>query len=138
MARKPFDRIQDIQDAITTIRDAPVRLRLGENQGDPVLVVIAYDAILYRLLLIGEAINDLPDLVTDSVTHMPRRDTGAMRNLLAHQYHQVDSQIITATIAEPLAQLEQALPQMRKILGELDTFHLVAGSNRDLMQDGTL
>ena len=105
MTRGPQQRLDDIADAITRIRAAMAVLDAGvpDPQAD-----LARDAVLYRLLIIGEAAKALPDPIRDCVPGLPWRNIMRLRDLLAHHYHRVD-----VTIDEPLTTLHDALPALR-------------------------
>ena len=115
MTRRPEQRLDDIEDAIGRIRFGMAALDSGlaDPQAD-----LARDAVLYRLLVIGEAARALPDPVRDSVPDLPWRNIVRLRDLLAHQYHRVDVGIIHATCDAPLTQLHDALPQLRTAAAE--------------------
>jgi uncharacterized protein with HEPN domain len=70
VTRGPEQRLDDIEDAITRIRAAMAALDSGvpDPQAD-----LALDAVLYRLLVIGEAAKALPDPVRDRVPALPWR-----------------------------------------------------------------
>ncbi len=108
------ERINDITDAIDRIRQAETLLEEAEASGDEQVSNVAYDAILYRLLVIGEATKALPAQAHQAQPDVPWRDIGRMRDRLAHQYHRVDPQIVRSTLDQPLSQLEQALSQIQQ------------------------
>ena len=115
MTRGPEQRLDDIEDAISRIRTAMAMLDSAapDPQAD-----LARDAVLYRLLVIGEAAKALPDPVRDSVPDLPWRNIMRLRDLLAHHYHRVDVAIIHATCDAPLNALHDALPELRTATAE--------------------
>ena len=118
MTRGPEQRLDDIEDAITRIRAGMAALDSGvpEPQAD-----LERDAVLYRLLVIGEAAKALPDPVRDCIPDLPWRNIMRLRDLLAHHYHRVDVAIIHATCDEPLTALNDALPKLRTAAATLES-----------------
>jgi uncharacterized protein with HEPN domain len=110
VTRSPDQRLDDIDAAITRIGSA---LRALETGPDDAQADLLQDAILYRLLVIGEAAKALPESVRHAAPILPWRNIMRLRDLLAHQYHRIDPAIIHATCDEPLTQLRAALPALR-------------------------
>ena len=108
------ERVDDIAEAIARIREAETILEEAESAGDERASNVAYDAILYRLLVIGEATKALPASARQACPDVPWRNIARMRDRLAHQYHQVDPQIVRATLDQPLTELEATLPLIRQ------------------------
>ena len=75
---------------------------------DDDLAALAFDALLYDLVVIGEAVNALPADVLDAFPAVPWRAIVGMRNFLAHAYFDVDIDVIRATVDEPVALLVAA------------------------------
>ena len=114
MTRSPRQRLDDIAEAISRIQVATSALDNDPSDSDADLL---QDAVLYRLLVIGEAVKALPDEVRDAAPEVPWRNIARLRDLLAHQYHQVDLAIIHATCDKPLAQLSDSLAALRHAAG---------------------
>jgi len=72
-----------------------------------------FDAILYRLIVIGEAIKALPPSVTAQIKGVPWSEVARLRDLLAHHYQQVDLEQIRETCDQPLAELEREVVKMQ-------------------------
>jgi len=76
---------------------------------------IAFDALLYRLLVIGEAVKALPtDLLAREPT-VPWDEIARLRDLLAHHYYRVDAQIIRRTVDVPLRDLRAAARRLLEL-----------------------
>jgi uncharacterized protein with HEPN domain len=69
---------------------------------------MAFDALLYRLLVIGEAVKTLPAELLDREPEVPWREVARLRDLLTHHYYRVDPQIISRTVDAPLRDLRAA------------------------------
>jgi uncharacterized protein with HEPN domain len=70
---------------------------------------------LYSFVIIGEASANVPDNLQDAYSAIPWRLMKDMRNVTAHEYFQIDAQIVWRTIQTSLpslkAQLEALLAQ---------------------------
>jgi uncharacterized protein with HEPN domain len=87
-------RLADILGAIERIdryRDAP-------GDGDEGAGELVRDATLYNLVVICEAVNALSDDVTAKAPQIPWRDIVGLRNFLAHEYFDIDPELIAQVI----------------------------------------
>jgi len=75
---------------------------------------MAFDALLYRLLVIGEAVKALPADLLEQEPNVPWREVARLRDLLAHHYYRVDPQIIRRTVDGPLRELQAATQRLLK------------------------
>ena len=73
------------------------------------------DAVVYNLLVIGEAVKALDAGVRDAHPEVPWADIAGMRDLLAHEYFRVAAGIVEQTVRRDLAPLERAV---ERILGQ--------------------
>lgn len=105
MTRSERERLADILAAIDRIKDAEAMLVAAEDVGDEVTARVAFDAVLYSLVVIGEAVNALPPAVVAADHDVPWRDIVDMRNFLAHEYFRVRSAMVRKTVDAPLARL---------------------------------
>jgi uncharacterized protein with HEPN domain len=105
-------RLGDLVARIDAIAVAEGLLRKGEAQGDRDLAGTAFDAILYDLLVIGEAVRSLPQELRDSEPGVPWSGIVGMRNVIAHEYFRIRSEVISTTIDEPLAMLRGACERL--------------------------
>lgn len=77
------------------------------------LAQTAFDAILYDLVVIGEAVSRLSEGLRGRETTVPWEDIIGMRNVIAHEYFRVHSEVVSATIDAPLRDLEVACRRLR-------------------------
>lgn len=112
--RHPLQLLTDIEGAIADIREAETLLDATAEHS--VEARVAHNAILYALVVIGEAVNALPDELLDTEPEIPWRRIVDMRNYLAHQYFDVSIDLVRDTIDEPLADLEAACGRLRSRL----------------------
>ena len=78
---------------------------------------MAFDAVLYNLVVIGEAVNALPADLTHGRPGVPWRDVVDMRNFLSHEYFRVSASLVRRTIDEPLDQLRTVCEHLLVELG---------------------
>ncbi|MFY7835650.1 MAG: DUF86 domain-containing protein [Novosphingobium sp.] len=64
----------------------------------------AYDALTYRLAMIGETSKKLPPEVKDRHPHLPWREMATFRNFASHDYFGVDAHLVWQAAAglEPI------------------------------------
>jgi uncharacterized protein with HEPN domain len=93
-------RLEDILEAIARVREYAPPLT------DEALAGAVRDAILYNLVVIGEAAARLSDEVRASAPEIPWPQVVGLRNLLAHEYFRVDAEIIGEILDKQLSQLE--------------------------------
>jgi uncharacterized protein with HEPN domain len=75
----------------------------------------ALQAVLFNLVVIGEAARNVPDEVQKGHPEVPWADMCAMRNFVAHGYFAVSPAIVWATITEDFPVLVEPL---RRLLEE--------------------
>ena len=74
-------------------------------------------SVLYNMAVIGEAAINLPSEVTERYPEIPWIDVRGMRNVVIHEYFQVDLEIVWQAIQEDLNPLALSL---RNLLEELE------------------
>jgi len=102
------NRVQDVLDAITEIREFTNGITFEEFQDDRKTI----RAVLYNLAIIGEAVRSIPPEIEASHPEIPWIDVRGMRNIVIHEYFQVNLPIIWQTIQEDLVSLESSLRQL--------------------------
>lgn len=117
MTRTPQDRLTDIIENAVRVGQAVDALDRASSAGAGDDAQLAFDAMLYRLLVIGEAVKALPAALLDRQPQVPWHEVARLRDLLAHHYYRVDVQIIRRTVDAPLAELRDAAAQL---LADLD------------------
>ena len=109
MTRDDTRRLADILEAIDEIR-----AHRGAEGSEPSVV---RDAVLYRLVVIGEAAARLSDQTRARAPEIEWRAIVALRNRLAHAYWRVSLGLIDEIVESELAPLEAAV---RRLLGDAD------------------
>jgi uncharacterized protein with HEPN domain len=108
VSRTLRERLAGIRDSAARAQRAVDAMeRAGESQDDDGKLM-AFDALLYRLLVIGEAVKALPADLLDLEPKVPWSEVARLRDLLAHHHYRVDLQIIRLTVDAPLRDLQQA------------------------------
>lgn len=87
-------RIQDILSAISAIQQRTLGKTLQDIQADETLT----KAVLYDFMVIGGAARNVPSDIQRQYPEVPWRLMGDMRNIVAHEYFQVDIATIWETI----------------------------------------
>lgn len=105
MKRADRDRLDDIADAITAIRAHSTR-RTDER--------LRRDAVLYNLMVLGGAVKGLSDEMKARRPEIPWREIAGLRDLLAHEYYQIEIGVIDDIVARDLAPLAVAIAALRR------------------------
>lgn len=116
MSRAPDQFLDDLEARILAIRVAERLMRQAEADADDDLASTSFDAVLYGLVVVGEAIRNLPDRLRDSEPALPWEAMVGMRNVIAHEYFRIDSAIVSQTLDSPLDALLAAIGRMRNLL----------------------
>ena len=101
-------RIEDILDRIRRITFAEAQLTISESGSSEEAAEMAFDAILYNLVVIGEAVKSLDSEMKARSPHIEWKEIIGLRDLLAHQYFQIDVAVIKASINQPLENVRRA------------------------------
>lgn len=112
MSRTPRERLADIADAADGVRRAVQALEWAETDKVEDAAQLAFDALLYRLVVIGEAVKALPAELLTLQPQVPWREIAKLRDLLAHHYYRVDAQVIRRTVEAPMEQLTDAVAKL--------------------------
>ena len=104
MRRGDRERLDDIAEAISTIR-----AHADRNADDD----LRRDALLYNLLILGEAVKALSEETKARRPETPWRQIAGLRDLLAHEYYRIDIAEIDKIINNDLPALETAITALR-------------------------
>ncbi|WP_030008077.1 DUF86 domain-containing protein [Picosynechococcus sp. NKBG042902] len=109
-SRTPRDwrlRIQDILQAAQDISDFTAGLSFEKFANNKMLV----QSVLYNFVIIGEASANIPEEIKRQYPEIPWRIMADMRNVMAHEYFQVNLGVVWQTLQRSLppviAQLEK-------------------------------
>jgi len=109
VTRRATERLTDIAEAIERIRGY-----VGDLQSASIDSELVTDAIVYNLLVIGEAVKALDDTTRGAEPSIPWSDIAGMRDLLAHEYFRIDAAIVERTIRKDLPALDLAVQRLVK------------------------
>jgi uncharacterized protein with HEPN domain len=102
-------RIQDIILSIHAIEQSTKGLTFEEFAKNQMIV----KAVLYDFVVIGEATRNVPNEMQSRYPLIPWRLMGGMRNVVTHEYFQVDLNRVWETIQNDLPTL---VPQIQEVL----------------------
>ena len=69
-----------------------------------------FEAVLYTLHVLGEAVKNLPDELRERHGRIPWRKIAGMRDIVAHAYFALDLDILWDAIRHSVPELSEALP----------------------------
>jgi uncharacterized protein with HEPN domain len=75
---------------------------------------VAIDGVAYRLVVVGEAVANLPSELLAKESAVPWSEIRALRNRLVHAYFGIDLDIMWGIIANDLAPLRSAVARLLK------------------------
>ena len=99
-----------MSDLIDTLDDLALLLSRAEQSvkgrtfEDLIANEEAYDALTYRLAMIGETCKKLPEDLKDRHPHLPWREMSTFRNFASHDYFGIDAHLVwqAAMSLEPI------------------------------------
>ena len=111
------DRLEDILESITLIQQwSDGRKRVDDYMMTPT-GVMAFNAIVMRLQVIGEHVGkllqDAHKPLTDYI-HIPWQAIYGLRNIISHEYANIDEELIVSVVNEDLGPLQAAVEDMLK------------------------
>jgi uncharacterized protein with HEPN domain len=104
VTRSERDRLDDIRAAVRRCQGYREHLDSAD------LGVMAYDAVLRNLAVIGEAVKALPTDLKDARPDVPWASIAGLRNVVVHEYFRVDPAMIRDIVDDQLARLLHELP----------------------------
>jgi uncharacterized protein with HEPN domain len=104
LSRAAEERLADIAEAINRIRGY-----VGDLESASIDSPIVADAVVYNLLVIGEAVKNLGEDVRAKEPTIPWSDIAGMRDLLTHEYFRVDPRIVARTVRKDVVELDRAV-----------------------------
>jgi uncharacterized protein with HEPN domain len=106
LKRGDRERLDDIAEALRTIR-----MHAADRGSDERL---RRDALLYNLLILGEAVKALGEDTKARRPEIPWRQIAGLRDLLAHEYYRIDAAEIDSIIKQDFPALESAIAALRR------------------------
>lgn len=110
--RADLARLNDIRSALADI------CALTENGKQAFLDDrTAQQAVAYNLAVLGEAARALSDELRKRYPEVPWRDVIGQRNVVVHEYHRLDLDVIWSTVANDVPRLEEQIAEIRESFG---------------------
>jgi uncharacterized protein with HEPN domain len=108
VSRDSRERLQDILEALEAIR-----VYVGGSLDDPSIdEPVVLDAVLFRLLVIGEAAKNTHDDLRAAAPGVRWSDYAGLREVIAHQYFRIQKRIIEDTVGKELPTLKAAVERL--------------------------
>ncbi|MDJ0904170.1 MAG: DUF86 domain-containing protein [Xenococcus sp. MO_188.B8] len=98
-------RVQDILDAVTSIEQRTAGMTFENFAANETIV----KSVLYDFIIIGEASANIPAEIQFRYSQIPWRLMSDMRNIMAHEYFQVNLMLTWRTIKKNLPSLRLQL-----------------------------
>ena len=111
---KDTGRLDHILECINNINEFVEGKTFEQIEGDK----MCYFAVVYQLVIIGEAANMLTKEFRNARPQTPWREIISMRNFIVHGYNVVDKNEVWSVIQDDLQPLKQ---QIEKYIEELST-----------------
>lgn len=105
--RREDERLQDIFNAIAAIEKYTDRGRQVFDNEELIQVWI-----IYHLQIIGEAANNLSEVLKDRYSVIPWQQIIGLRNLLVHEYFRIDKQLVWDIATKDLPLLKKTTKVM--------------------------
>lgn len=100
--------LHDILEAIKSIDEFITGMALEDFSRDKKTM----SAVRDQIMIIGEAVNHLPDEVLSDYPQVPWRDIVGMRNVLVHSYFRTDPELLFLVATERLSSLAPIITGM--------------------------
>jgi len=94
VTRDTADRLRDISEALDSIEQHVGGSFAAPEVGSPVVL----HAVLFNLLIIGEAAKGIDQQLRSAASDVPWADYAGLRDVIAHQYFRIQRRIIEDTI----------------------------------------
>ena len=73
---------------------------------------LTYDAVVYNLQIIGEAVKNIPQEIRNLYPAVEWRKIAGLRDIIAHAYFTIDEQIVWDIIQNKLSDLQKNIEQI--------------------------
>ena len=103
MSRREALRLRDIREAIARIRGHIATGTFDRKTSD---------AVLYNLVVIGEAAAQISDETRKAAPEIPWTKIVGLRNLIAHEYFRIDLEVIQEIVTRQLDQLDETAERL--------------------------
>lgn len=101
--------LDDVLDSIEKIKDYTEEMSLEDFRED----VETQDAVSYRLMVIGEAVKQIPEDVRQDYDEVQWREIAGMRDILIHQYSGVEIGRVWNVVEQEIVDLEEQIEEIK-------------------------
>ncbi|MDP3900495.1 MAG: DUF86 domain-containing protein [bacterium] len=102
--------LTDIVDSIKKIERYVRKLSFSKLKKDDKTI----DAVVRNIIIIGEAVNNIPDKIKTVNPDIAWRQAAGMRNKVTHEYFGIDEETLWQTIKEDLPVLKKQIIKLLK------------------------
>ena len=113
MKPDPLTFLRHILESIELIQEYLNKVSEKKFKSSPAI----QDQVLYRLMIIGEAVKNMPEKIRKQHVDVPWKTIAGLRDVLIHQYFGVDLDDIWLILTNRLPRLKK---QIEKIINSLD------------------
>lgn len=108
MSRDAGLYLEDIREAADRVRRYTEGMDIQGFVGDR----RTYDAVLYNLLVIGEAAKNVPDSYREAHPGVDWRKIAGLRDILAHAYFSLEDETLWDIVDNKVPELEEAVGEI--------------------------
>jgi uncharacterized protein with HEPN domain len=111
------DRLEDILESINLIQEWTADRKTVDDYMTTSTGVMAFNACVMRLQVIGEHVGKLLNSIQkplDAYPHIPWHAIYGLRNVISHEYANIDEDIIVSVINDDLEPLKAAVEDLLK------------------------
>ncbi len=108
MKRSARVLLEDIRDSVDLIGEYTASVSSQECRERRIL----QDAVLHRIMIIGEAVKGLPDDVRNAHPEVEWSAIAGMRDVLVHEYFRVDLDLAWEVVKSDLPELREQLTRV--------------------------
>lgn len=108
--RTPIFFLKDIELSVNKILNYTQNMDFKAFKNDPKTI----DAVERNFEIIGEAVKNLPDELTNNYPNIPFKQIAGMRDKLIHDYFGVDYEIVYKTIKDKLPEFKFQIEEIIK------------------------
>ena len=103
---------QEVRDAIARARVAARRMVLAQSLADDVGVQIAFQAVLYNLRVIGDAVKAMPPEILAAVPDFPWAEYADIADVIEPDHFRIDPPEIQRTLEAAVEPLDDAMTRL--------------------------
>ncbi|MDO8617734.1 MAG: DUF86 domain-containing protein [Candidatus Uhrbacteria bacterium] len=111
MKKSPKLYLLDIEQAISAIRGYVEGITKEQFQNEKFLI---QDGVIRKISIIGEAVKRLSPSMKDLEKHIPWKKIAGMRDIVVHDYSEIDLNAVWVVVQKRLPELDAAVKRLLK------------------------